>query len=128
MMNANNNAGFATEVLDSIAKEYGWPGHRSTPQREVVQVNRPVLRGYEGRYRAGAAGPVIAVRCEDDRLFAAFPGMGAIELFAESETTFFIAAADLRFSFTRPGAGGVPTLVVKAKGQSQTTMRMPPEG
>ena len=127
MMNANNNAGLATEVLDSVAREYGWPGHRPTPQREVVKVDPAVLRRYEGRYRVGE-GPVIAVRCEEDRLFATFPGLGSIELFAESETTFFITAADLRFSFSQAGTDGAPTLEVKAKGQSQTATRIPPEG
>jgi CubicO group peptidase (beta-lactamase class C family) len=128
MMNANNNAGLANEVFDSIAKEYGWPGHRATPQREMVKVDRAVLRRYEGRYRVGAAGPVIAVRCEDDRLFATFPGLGTIELFAESETAFFITAADLRFSFAPSGTDGAAALVVKAKGQSQTATRVRPGG
>lgn len=127
MMNANNNAGLATEVLDSVAKEYGWSGHRPTPQREVVKVDPAVLRRYEGRYRVGE-GPIIAVRCEDDRLFATFPGMGTVELFADSETTFFITAADLRFSFAQTGADRVSTLVVNAKRQSQTATRMPPGG
>jgi CubicO group peptidase (beta-lactamase class C family) len=126
MMNGNNNAGFATEVLQSIAKEYGWPGYSATQQREVVKVDPAVLRRFEGDYQVGRSS-VISVKCEDERLFATLPGIGLAELFAESENTFFITAADLRFSFQGIDTGSAAALVISARGQSQTATRIPPQ-
>ena len=125
MMNANNNSGMAAEVLDSVAKEYGWPGHRPAAQREVFRVDPDTLHRYEGSYRV-KGGPAVAVRCEGDRLFVNFPGLGTTELFGESETTFFVAPAPLRFTFEiGAGGGAADTLVIKANGQSQTAAREP---
>jgi CubicO group peptidase (beta-lactamase class C family) len=129
MINANNNAGFVAEVLDSVAKEYGWPGHRPTPQREVVRVDPVVLRRYHGSYRLGA-NSLVEVRCEEDRLFATFPGLGTVELFAESPNDFFITTPNLKITFAGTGADAATTttLIVKANGQSQTATRTHPGG
>ncbi|HEV8604636.1 MAG TPA: serine hydrolase [Tepidisphaeraceae bacterium] len=123
MINANNNAGFVSEVLQSIAKEYQWPDYRPTRQREVLKVDAALLRSYEGRYRLNGD-TFLTIHIEDDRLFAKLPGMGTVELFAESKNTFFITIADIHYAFIQDAAGETTALTIRANRQEQTATRV----
>jgi CubicO group peptidase (beta-lactamase class C family) len=124
MINANNNGGFVSEVLQSIAKEYEWPDFTPTRQREVVRVDGAILRSYEGRYRLERDN-LISIQAEDDRLFAKFPGIGRVELYAESQTRFFITVADLHLDFVKGAGNDITSLTVRMSQQVQSATRLP---
>jgi CubicO group peptidase (beta-lactamase class C family) len=123
MLNANNNAGLAAEVLQSIAREYGWPDYRPTRQREVVRVAAAVLRSYEGKYRAGRDA-TIDVRADGERLFAKLPGLGPVELFGEAEDRFFTSPGGMAVTFVWAG-GRAAAIKVGAGGREETAPREP---
>lgn len=62
---------------------------------------------------------VLAVRREGARLFAQATGQPALELFADSPTTFFLRAVDARVEFQTDAAGAVTGLVLVQNGVRQ---------
>lgn len=63
---------------------------------------------------------VIAVRREGERLLAQATGQPALELFADSPTTFFLRAVDARVEFQTDAAGAVTGLVLVQNGMRQS--------
>lgn len=86
MTNSDRGAILASEVLRSIASEYGWPDYQPE-ERRIAQVSDSVLASYAGKYQFPDF--VIRVTASDGRLWAD-AGRGAkVELLPESKTAFF---------------------------------------
>ena len=85
---------------------------------------------YVGQY-ALTGGPMPGLRVtvlkEADRLFAEVPGVGKVELSAESPTDFFYLAVDalLRLTFTEDDAGQVTGFEADLNGLKYQAQRMP---
>jgi len=98
MTNGDRGGELASEVLRSIAAEYGWPDHRPR-EKTLAVVSAEVLRSYTGTYRFRSA--VVKVTFDAGRLYADAGPRGKAELLPESETSFFDldgAAPPIRFS------------------------------
>ena len=81
----------------------------------LAEVNPAVFDRLVGRYDLG---PVkVAVRREGDRLIGEQEGQPAVELLPESETSYFLALQNLRFSFELDTGGRATTMLVKVQGQ-----------
>lgn len=78
---------------------------------DVVAVDPKVLAAYAGEYEL-SPGLVIAVTVEDGRLYGQATGQAKVELFATSETDYFLKVVDARITFVRNGAGAVEKLVL----------------
>jgi CubicO group peptidase (beta-lactamase class C family) len=86
MTNSDRGAILASEVLRSIASEYGWPDYQPE-EMKIARVSDSVLASYAGKYRFPDF--VIRVTASDGRLWAD-AGQGAkVELLPESKTAFF---------------------------------------
>src|ERR1035438_7595200 len=86
MTNGDNGGDLASEILRSIAVEYGWVDYLAK-ERTVVPVDAAVLASYVGDY-AFPGGPVVRIRVKDGQLTSAI-GMGSIVLLAEAPDSFF---------------------------------------
>src|SRR6185436_3005366 len=111
MINRNNNEGFITEVLESIAREYQWPDFLDDrPQREYVAVPGSVQAAYAGSYEAAGQSPLMVVY-EDDKLFARSGEDAWFRLYPVSPTEFFVAEDSTRWTFVRAADGTVAEVV-----------------
>jgi hypothetical protein len=81
------------------------------PTRVAVQLPLEVLARYAGTYRE-AKGLAIAITIENGRLFGAPRGRAKGELFAESETNFFLKGTSETVSFV-PGPDGRAKEIVR---------------
>ena len=86
MTNGDRGGFLASEVLRSIAREYGWPAFQPA-EKKVVVVDPKALALFEGRYEL-RPGKFLDVKLEAGTLFAGDED-GKVELFPESETRFF---------------------------------------
>lgn len=103
MINRNNNGGFIDEVLESVAREYHWPGYRSSPvQREYVDISIDRLNAYARRYQAPDHRE-LRIEIVEGHLFAK-PGEDPwMPLFPASTTEFFSSQNDTTWIFSRGG-------------------------
>jgi hypothetical protein len=114
MTNSENGAELGTEIIRSVAAEYGWPDFHPR-ERVVVTVDPRIYDSYVGEYEI-APGFILFVTREGDKLFSrALPmptppsatGQPKSEMFPESETTFFVKDADAQFTFVKDDQGRV---------------------
>jgi CubicO group peptidase (beta-lactamase class C family) len=114
MTNGENGAELITEIMRSVAAEYGWPDFHPR-QRVIAKVDPAIYDAYVGEYEI-APGFILFVSKEGDKLFSRAlpiptpPSMAdqpKSEMFPESETTFFVRDADATFTFVRNDKGQV---------------------
>jgi len=114
MTNGENGAELVTEILRSVAAEYGWPDFHPR-ERVIAKVDPAIYDAYVGEYEI-APGFILFVTREGDKLFnRALPiptpqsmaDQPKSEMFPESETTFFVKDADATFTFIKNDKGQV---------------------
>jgi CubicO group peptidase (beta-lactamase class C family) len=105
MTNGNNLSGFFYEIVYAVAKANGWRGY-APEVRTVVAVDPAILEAYAGTYLASGA-PAFTVSTAKGRLYVAGGPFGdeAVELLAESPTTYFILSSGFRFEFAHDAKG-----------------------
>ena len=82
----------------------------------AVKVDAKIYNAYIGEYDFGQ-NRIIKITKEGDKLFAEGGRTPKSEMFAESETRFFLKIADVRFSFEKDSEGKVTGLILYANGQ-----------
>ncbi len=88
MTNSDNGAELSTEILRSIAREYGWDDMKPD-EITIVEANPTVYEKYVGRYKF-PSGLEFIVTSENGRLFVARTNGWRAELLPESETSYFV--------------------------------------
>jgi CubicO group peptidase (beta-lactamase class C family) len=87
MTNGDRGGALASEILASIAAEYGWPDYRQQ-QKTVAEISEDTLRTYAGVYQF-TNGAQITLTVEKGKLWVKPPQRDAVELLPESATSFF---------------------------------------
>ncbi|MDF9440413.1 class A beta-lactamase-related serine hydrolase [Stenotrophomonas acidaminiphila] len=106
MTNSINGAALIDEILCSIAAEYGWPEFQVV-EKTAIPTDVATNRLLAGDYRLlDQPAHVVA---EGERLYfqSDLFGAGRMELFRESEDSFFMTAQDMRIRFRQDGAGTI---------------------
>jgi len=116
MTNGDLGRSLSTEVLRSLALEYGWPGFKPQ-EKEVMGLPDDTLAEYAGTYKMQPAG-TLSIVVEDgrvfaDRLYVVAGGRQRVEIFPESETLFFTVDTDATLTFQRDAAGDVSGVTLK---------------
>jgi hypothetical protein len=116
MANGDLGAPLIEELLRAIAKEYNWPHYR-VKEKAVVAVDAKLFADYVGEYESGPRR--ITISADGGRLFlVALPfGREKVEMFAESDSDYFIQLDDIQFSFVRDASGKVTEMIVRPRGQ-----------
>ena len=120
MINANNDTGFIPEVMRAIAREYGWPGYPSS-QREYIRLTAAALEKCPGVYR-WTPSRTLTISLRDGRLFGKPSDAPELELFAESDTKFFLAHSPITLEFV-PGAGSAAEELILRNGPNTTRLK-----
>lgn len=109
----NSDAGMAVagDVLQAIAREYGWPGYAPRVITPLV-VTAETLREYAGRYDLPNTQFHVTITLEEGRLIATRPGVPPFELVPRQANVFTPTIDAPPFVFQRDSAGAVTTLVV----------------
>lgn len=88
------------------------------PARKEIQVSPQLLAKYAGTYELGP-GAEVTMTVEDGRLMTQITRQPKFELFAESDTKFFLKAVEAQVEFFT-GAGGAVTHLVIYQGGRET--------
>jgi CubicO group peptidase (beta-lactamase class C family) len=91
--------------------------------RRAISVDPAVLAGYIGRFQV-SPGFVLEITLEDGRLMSQAPGQPKVELFAESETEFFLRVVDAQVVFEPGPDGRAARLVLHQAGRQMPAPRI----
>jgi serine-type D-Ala-D-Ala carboxypeptidase/endopeptidase len=80
-------------------------------ERKAIRLEAKILDAYVGEYQL-APNFVLTISREGDQFFGQATGQEKLELFAETETDFFLKAVDAQITFVKDDKGQVTSLVL----------------
>lgn len=112
--NQNFNAGKVAHVLSAIVfgEDYKLP-------QEAKTVSPEILQKYVGEYQL-APTFLIKVTLEEGNLMVEPSGQGKTQIFAESETKFFLRTVDAQITFNKDAGGKITSLTLHQGGRDTT--------
>jgi CubicO group peptidase (beta-lactamase class C family) len=112
---------------DSVVEKLGALAHGETvilpSERQEVTLPVEVLKRYVGTY-ASSAGPNVMITLDREHLFAQMSGQQRLQLFAQSETSFFMKAVEVQLDFVKDSSGAVTQLVSHQGGRDTIAKRI----
>jgi len=125
-----NNGSFLTRpIADALsAIVFGVP-YNLPQERRAITVDAGTLARYVGQYQVPPDAPlspntVHTVTLENGRLMRQVNQAPKVELFAESETVFFMKGSDAQVVFSLDAAGRVTGLIVRRGGREGTARKV----
>jgi CubicO group peptidase (beta-lactamase class C family) len=115
MTNAQGGSLLATEIMQSIATEYGWPDFRPVVHTQV-KVDRAILTRYVGTYEL-APNFSIAFTLDGDQLLTQATNQPKFPVFPESQTKFFLKVVDAQVEFFTDDKGQVSYMMLRQNGR-----------
>jgi CubicO group peptidase (beta-lactamase class C family) len=113
---SNNQGANADKIANDLsAIAFGAPYHVPA-ERKAIAVAPAILDKYVGQYQL-APNFIITVTNEDGKLMAQPTGQPRTELFAESETEFFLRVVDAQITFVKDAQGQVTRLILHQGGR-----------
>ncbi|MBD1865218.1 MULTISPECIES: serine hydrolase [Trichocoleus] len=109
--------------LHLLEPRYPLAEHHPPKKRQAIPVDPNLFDAYVGCYEL-APDFILAVTKEHDRLYAQATGQSQVELFAETETQFFITEVDAQITFIRDPQGPVEHLILHQAGQEITAPKL----
>jgi len=114
MVNSDEGA-IMNELINSVAKVYGFKGLYTSKTYKTVAVADSVLQKYTGEYELEPK-LLLFITCDGGHLYGQATGQGRLELFPESQTKFFLTAAPIELEFVKDDKGKVVKLIVYQNG------------
>ena len=115
MTNAQGGLRLATEIMQGIATEYGWPDFRPVVHTQV-KVDQAILARYVGTYEL-APNFSIAFTLEGDRLMTQATNQPKFPVLPESQTKFFLREVDAQIEFFTDNKGQVSYMMLHQNGR-----------
>jgi hypothetical protein len=95
----------------------------ATSERKEVKTDSKLYDGYSGDYEL-APGFIVTITNEDGKLMAQATGQSKNELFASSETEFFLKVVDAHLTFVRNEQGQVTQLILHQGGRDMPAKKI----
>ncbi len=112
---ANDIDDIGRHILES---QYPLAKIETPKERKEIKLDPKVFDAYVGEYQL-APGFVFTISREGERYFSAVSGQGRFEIFAETETVFFLKVVDAQITFAKDDKGQVTHLVLHQNGVDQ---------
>jgi hypothetical protein len=122
MTNSDSGGQLASEILRTIAHEYGWPDFQPS-ERAITKVDPKVFNGYVGGYRLGP-NAVMTISREGDQMYAQLTGQPKFEIFPKGDREFFLKVVDAQLTFDVDADGKATQVTLLQNGMKQTAARL----
>jgi CubicO group peptidase (beta-lactamase class C family) len=109
--------------LHLLDQRYPLAKHHPPKQRQAIAVDPNLFDAYVGQYEL-ALDFILTITTEQNRLYAQATGQPQVELFAETETQFFITEVDAQITFIQDQQGSVKHLILYQSGQEMTAPKL----
>jgi hypothetical protein len=100
-----------------------WLEERKNSARKEVRIDPKIFDNYIGRYEIDP-GEVAIISREGDKLFIQVPGESKTELFAQSDTSFFLKIRDIQLTVVKDDRGQVIGMDVEIWGQRRRARKV----
>jgi CubicO group peptidase (beta-lactamase class C family) len=120
--NAENKI-ISVNVNDRASSENWIKTDKKVTVRKEVDLSESVLDQYVGDYQL-TPGFVISVTRENNKMFTQATGQTKVEIFAESETKFFLKVVDAQLEFVRDETGKFSKLILYQGGQKMEGLKI----
>jgi hypothetical protein len=117
-----DNISAGNVARDLIAISYGLP-YQTPVARTSIIVSPAVLSQYVGRFQI-APDFILTVTLEDGHLMTQATGQNKLEVFAESETKFFLKVVDAQLTFEKDASGKATHVTLHQGGQDRKAPRI----
>lgn len=107
--NGRGSSGKISNVLSAIA--FG-AAYEIPKERKIISVDASVLDKYVGQYQVQLPPTSYTITNENGKLMVLETGFPKAEMFAESETDFFLKTADIQFKFVKDANAVVTGFIV----------------
>src|SRR6202035_2662921 len=94
------------EIVNSVAKVYDFKGLNHSKLRKEVMVADTILQKYTGKYEL-APNFILTITREGNSLYGQGTGQGKVQLFAESNSKFFLKVVDAEIEFIKDDRGQI---------------------
>ena len=118
-----SNSAFSVDDLGFHLLDRRFELSAPPPPRTEVEVDPAIYEEYAGRYQL-AKDILVTVTRENDQIFIQLTGQPRVEIFPESESSFFLRAVQAQVSFGRDSRDTVDHLVIHQNGLDQRAVRL----
>lgn len=122
LTNAQGGSRIASEIMRSIANEYGWPDFHPAI-RTQIKLPGVALQQYVGAYQM-RPGLYMTITTSGNQLMSRLGGQDALPIFAEANDKFFPKAVDAEMEFVRESNGKITSLVLHQSGHDTPMNRL----
>lgn len=114
MTNGDDGYWVALDLLEAIAREYGWPEY--LPNHTASGLSSQAYDAYVGAYELHPH-LTIEISQQSDRLYLAVPGQAPLELSPSGDAAFFMRELNSEIRFTTDDDGAVSGLTLTQERQ-----------
>jgi hypothetical protein len=122
MTNGDNGGQLASEILNTVANEYGWHDFQSVERTQIALTEEALVR-FVGTYQMAPDLNILIV-LEGNQLYAQVPGSGKVPISPESERKFFLKVRDAEIEFLVDEMGVVTYLELQQNGGARQFPRI----
>jgi len=115
MVNTANGGIIIPEIVNSIAKVYGFKGLNHSKVVKNVTVDDTILQSYIGQYEL-APKFILTITKEGNQLYGQATGQGKTEIYPESLSKFYLKGADVELEFVKDDKGEITKMVLYQNG------------
>ena len=122
MTNSDSGGQLASEILRTIAHEYGWPDFQPS-ERTITKADPKILDGYVGSYRLNP-NAVMTIARDGDQMYTQLTGQPKFEIFPKGEREFFLKVVDAQLTFDVDADRRATQVTLLQNGVKQTAARL----
>jgi CubicO group peptidase (beta-lactamase class C family) len=119
----SDNGNILPEVINSVAKVYGFDGLYHSTTRQTAVVPDSVLQTYVGEY-ALTDNFILTISRKGKLLYGQATGQGSIELIPETQTRFFPRDFPADLDFIKDSTGKVNALILHQNGEQHEAKKI----
>ena len=119
----NIESPYIAEAANQISAVAQGKEYEPVKVRTPVDVDAAVLDEYAGEYQLNP-GFILTLTVEDGRFYTQATGQPKLEVFAESESEFFLMEVDAQITFVRGDDGSVSHLILHQGGRDQEAVKI----
>ena len=113
---SNSNNDIDDIGLHLLESKYELAKYAPPKEHKAIKLDPKIFDAYVGEYEL-TPNLIITITRAGDKFYAEATGQGQAELFAESETDFFLTSIDAQLAFVKDAQGQVVRLILHQNGR-----------
>jgi len=119
----SDNSGIIGELVNSVAKVYGFKGLNKTITKKRINIEDAILDSYTGQY-ALTPSFLLTITKENGGLITQATGQQKIPIYPENQTKFFAIVVDAKLEFLKDPTGKVVSVILYQNGQQHEAKKV----